>query len=656
MSEEIAVVIFCVETVAEGAEVEIGKKVYVTRPTTWNRAIISSLCVALLVSSCSRDPHTKRPTEYSIRAVATNFDLGDATRFEYLIGGAVSDSRHRLLVSYAKIEKATRKKQDSLFRISTDDGASFGPEHSFSGSVRLVENGLASVSAVAALGGTNIRYSRSFDDGVSWTKPTQINDEEGSVRPGWGGSLNFVQPTDTDVYCLWTDRRRGFISLFSSASHDGGLTWSPNQAVEYDFREGEQSAPQLLMGAGGRLIAIWIDWRDRQTLADIRSSYSDDGGRHWSASQKVSDDTEHVWQVEPSVVARGNKVFVAFRDFREAGEEGDNDWNIYFARSKDNAATWEKNVRVNDIQQGEDSDPRLTVDEHGTLWCAWKTGRQSIFGDIALSHSADDGRSWSASAVLNEGRELMARQPLPLIPLSGGRLLCAWLESGFESNRSQLAWLEPATELASAASREANSGRTPDIVGAPSPGEVVFSDDFSNGSKDRWQVTSGLWTVVDGTFMGVELTAQSAFSSYARVEEPDRYIVLGRFKLDPVAHYAAQLNFRWDPVKNNYYHITSRFRFGVWMGLRDGDPRAHASGSQLSSRPLAQRRFPFQNNRWYEFALVVAPERIDFFIDGRLMLSHAEQLKLPPGRFGVGGASRAPTYFDDILIARPAVR
>jgi CheY-like chemotaxis protein len=37
LSEEIPVVIFCVEAVPEGAEVEIGRNVYVTRPDNFNQ-------------------------------------------------------------------------------------------------------------------------------------------------------------------------------------------------------------------------------------------------------------------------------------------------------------------------------------------------------------------------------------------------------------------------------------------------------------------------------------------------------------------------------------------------------------------------------------------------------------------------------------------
>src|SRR5262249_3379346 len=154
-----------------------------------------------------------------------------------------------------------------------------------------VKGGLAAVGPV----GANLFYSRSETDGATWSAPVQINDEQDSVA-GFSPLGPLVQPSERDVYCLWADRRRGFPLIFFSASHDGGRTWSPNQAVEYDFREGEQTQPRLAAGADGRLLAFWTDARDPRTLKDIRAAYSDDGGQHWSPSQRLNDDAEPVWQ------------------------------------------------------------------------------------------------------------------------------------------------------------------------------------------------------------------------------------------------------------------------------------------------------------------------------------------------------------------------
>jgi hypothetical protein len=605
--------------------------------------------VLLQVAGCSHGGASPSPAAArGFRPVETELDLGDGLKFEFRVGFTTSDGAGRLLVGYSKLERASETSLGSFFRISTDGGISFGYERSLPGGLRFVEGGLATVKGAASPGGgSNIVYTQSKDDGETWTQPFQINDEQGSVRAGFGGGISFVQPSPEEVYCLWTDRRRGFVSLFFSASHDSGQTWTPNQAVEYDFREGEQSAPRLLAGARGRLIAIWIDWRDRQTLADIRASYSDDGGQHWSPSRKINDDSEHVWQIAPSAVVRGEKIYVAFQDFRDPGEEGDNDWNIYFARSSDNGQTWSRNVRVNDIEEGLDASPLLAVDEAGTLYCAWKTCRQSLFGHVAFSHSTDGGELWSRSMLVSESAELLNRDLISPPAPAGGKVLCWWRETSFDAVKDRFVWLEPTSEPAGTEARAGN----PTVYDGGAPGDVagdvLFADDFSSETTARWQPEAGVWMVVDGAYMGVEPSSQTSFSSFARFKEPDRYILRGRFKLDPVNHYRANIYFRGDPARDAYYVITNEFRAGAWLSVRDGS----TSRSLLIGRPIAERRFPFQNNRWYQFALVVASERVDYYVDGRLMMRSDLPLRLRAGAIGVGGGGQAPTYFDDLVVS-----
>src|SRR5712691_6742999 len=61
--------------------------------------------------------------------------------------------------------------------------------------------------------------------------------------------------------------------------------------------------------------------------------------------------------------------------------------NIYFTASSDNGQTWNRNIRLNDVQPGVDGDPSLTIDEHGTLYALWRSCRESIFGDIYFAYS-----------------------------------------------------------------------------------------------------------------------------------------------------------------------------------------------------------------------------------------------------------------------------
>ncbi len=614
--------------------------------------LLWALLIALQFSACSRLPVAHSTPNYGFRQVRAEFSLGDASRFQFKITGQCSDGLSRLLVQYEKHEMVGRKMLGVFFKISTDGGASFGPERTLPESparqdtftwknIAFIKGGLAVVWASRG-SRVNLFYARSDAEGASWSEPSQLNDEQDSANH-FGG---FIHSSEDVVHCLWEDWRRGFPMIFSSASHDGGRTWSPNKPVEYDFREGEQVTPRLVAGASGRLLAFWADSRDRQTLKDIRCSYSDDGGRHWSPSQKINDDNEHVWQEQPRVVARGDHIYVAFDDFREPGEQGDNDWNVYFTSSQDNGVTWSKNIRVNDVQEGVDINAVLNVDERGDLYCVWRSGRESILGQVYFTHSSDGGKSWSRAIKVDDGVEMLLRSPYGELVLLGENLLCSWKED----DEVFSAWLEPLREPAPAGAPTPEPQR-PTLIPFDE-GDELFVDDFSDAGAPRWRPATGVWMVTDGAYMGVEPGAKHVFfSSFAGLKEPESYVMRGRFKLDPVDHRMANLYFRADRAGSKYYVIGHGFRTGVCLSLKEVDlPHTVFMGFVIEGRALAQRRFPFQHNRWYEFRLVVTPEQIDYYVDGRSMLTYKGPLKLPPGSIGLGGVGSAPTYFDDIAV------
>ncbi|MCO6511996.1 MAG: exo-alpha-sialidase [Aridibacter famidurans] len=533
-----------------------------------------------------------------------------------------------------------------FFRQSFKEGGSYSPEEKIgpvpgvsAGSadpgIYLLERGIAAVG----FAGSNITLAYRTDQERSWGPAAQVNDELATVD----GSVSFYQGQDGSIYCVWVDDRKGFPLVFFSSSPDGGRTWTPNKPVEFDFREGDQWNPQMVIGAGGRLLVFWEDWRDRKTLVDIRYAWSDDGGKHWVPGGKVNDDGAHVWQIDFTAVASGNDIYVAFSDFRDPGEEGDNDWNIYFASSANNGTSFGKNVRLNDVTAGIDKDPRLAVGSEGELFCFWRTGRNTVFGEAAVSYSPDGGRHWSPSTVIggNRGSELSG---ISARPVDQGNVLVAWREIGYDSSNFVFRVVSAGNGRPEAPPQR-EQARTPEPLRAEK-GSLLFADDFSEESA--WDEEEGLWLNVNGAYMGTAPGKANYFVSFAPVREPESYILEGRFLLDPVAHYISSIYIRSGDSLKRQIAVTNQFRVGAWLSIKDeGDA---AWQSPLGGTPVAERRFPFQRNEWYDFKLVVTPTQVDYYIEGRRLLGARLDEKTEPGSIGLGGYTSAPTYFDDIRI------
>lgn len=605
-----------------------------------------ALLLSILTEGCLTASRSlpKTPENQGFALITASFDLGDRSKFDFIIKSVAGGEL--LVVQYDKLDRASAKSVGHYYSISSDGGAQFGPEHPVAdlsprGEVPFsTVNFMPSGNTILAVGfrGRNAYLLRFDQADQRWTPPAQINDEQDSVR----GAVSCVE-REFELFCIWSDGRRGFPLVYFSGSADRGRTWSPNRPIEHDFREGNQTMPEFVVTAGGRLLVCWEDWRDRRTLVDVRCSHSDDRGRHWTPSARVNDDREHVWQNNLTLVARGNMVAVAFQDFRDPGEAGDNDWNIYLARSDDGGASWYANRRINDVPEGADLSPRLAIDSNGDLICVWTTRRNSIFGQIAASHSRDDGRSWSRSTVLTRPSERIEDLGRPLRSLNGGRLLM----DRIKDDRRTFEYISRSDRDRS----EFDDHKTEPVPTPPEyrQGTILFEDDFSGPDLPRWQPIYGVWMLTGDGYMGVNPADQDPFVSLARFTEPDRYLLRGRFKLDPVSHYMSLLVVRAIDDVSDAYVIRNHFRLGTWIALSKGSSLIR--NRAWEETVLAERRYPFQSNRWYAFSVVLTPERIDYYVDGVHMLSHTGKQVLPPGRFGVGGAASAPTYFDDIVVS-----
>ena len=120
---------------------------------------------------------------------------------------------------------------------------------------------------------------------------------------------------------------------------------------------------------------------------------SDDQGRTWSTPGQVADDgswgtyrNDHAFHVNE----RGT-LFAAWLDSRVPDTV-----RLYFSRSSDRGATWSKNLAVDADSPCECCRIALASSAPGHVYMAWRKILPGGIRDIVVSHSADEGATWSA--------------------------------------------------------------------------------------------------------------------------------------------------------------------------------------------------------------------------------------------------------------------
>ncbi|PWT78506.1 MAG: hypothetical protein C5B59_01590 [Bacteroidetes bacterium] len=177
--------------------------------------------------------------------------------------------------------------------------------------------------------GDSLLYCYSADRGVTFSSPALI-----SILPNLTAAhMRGPQIAATsDGLSVTACNAAG--DIFSFVKNNSGEWMKTARVNDRDTVAKENF--MALAADGQNAFAVWLDLRDRHNK--IFSSKSSDGGRTWSKNMMVyaSVDSTVCECCKPSVVMRGNNIYVMFRNWLDGNRD------LYLIRSSDGGSTFGK--------------------------------------------------------------------------------------------------------------------------------------------------------------------------------------------------------------------------------------------------------------------------------------------------------------------------
>lgn len=195
-------------------------------------------------------------------------------------------------------------------------------------------------------------FTRSTDDGKTWTTPVEIDQHPGLPRDDNGALEGFdgAVGADSTLYAVWSFGN----DIQFTTSRDGGKTFSkvrnilhtaPIMFAVQDFQRAN-GFPQIAVDPRSgnfkhaHLYVTWSDYRNGDI--DVFCASSTDGGKHWNAPVRVNSDPIHdgadqffQWLTVDPISGAVSVIFYDRRDDPENRKTV-----VTLARSKDGGKTF----------------------------------------------------------------------------------------------------------------------------------------------------------------------------------------------------------------------------------------------------------------------------------------------------------------------------
>jgi hypothetical protein len=251
---------------------------------------------------------------------------------------------------------------------------------------------------------SNILFSRSEDNGETWSDAIQINDLSGNCIDSDNTTEGAVPAVgiNSEVYVAWAFNEK----IYFSKSLDYGKTWLSNN-IEVATQPGgwDLSVPGIYRCNGlpitcsdtsssihrGNVYVNWTDQRNGTDDTDVWFARSKDGGETWSEAKRVNNDSSqtHQFLTWMTVDQWNGVIYFIFYDRRNYEDVST---DVYMAVSKDGGSTFE-NFKISE----EPFTPRDDVffGDYNNI-CAYKNVVRPIWTRLNYSGNESGLSLWTA--------------------------------------------------------------------------------------------------------------------------------------------------------------------------------------------------------------------------------------------------------------------
>ena len=242
--------------------------------------------------------------------------------------------------------------------------------------------------------GDSIMYTYSENNARSFSKPALI-----SLLPHvFSFSMRGPQIAATQNGIVVT-AATSLGDIFSFYKINGG-NWIQGQRVN-DIDTVAKEGLTALSADGGKAFAVWLDLRGNKRNK-IYGAASTDGGKTWAANKMIytSPDTTVCECCKPSVVVKGNNVFVMFRNWLDGNRD------MYLVKSTDGGASFSHAQKLGEGSWKLNGCPMdgggLSVNENGIVQTVWRRqGKIYAASTATVEKEIGEGKNCTIETVKN---------------------------------------------------------------------------------------------------------------------------------------------------------------------------------------------------------------------------------------------------------------